>query len=112
MGGGNNKLSDASSRSLKKNTYSKRATGQFTYKYIGIGAEPRVESLSDPPSKECITLPEVKDQDSQPAHSPSNGCDSKATVFTGVECDGDHFTLRPNGGHASDRLKFRSVIFE
>lgn len=47
----------------------------------------------------------------QPAHTPKNYTSSVATVFAGPNCTGDYFSLRPNGGHASDRLKVRSVVF-
>ncbi|MFG2284930.1 hypothetical protein ACGFOU_02440 [Streptomyces sp. NPDC048595] len=85
------------------------ATGTFTYVYEGGG--PQLGVLVDPPSGECITLPEVAPGFLPPAHSPRNHTGSTATVFTGADCDGDYFTLRPNGGHASERLKLRSVAF-
>ncbi|MFJ3586111.1 hypothetical protein ACIPPS_28335 [Streptomyces sp. NPDC090127] len=59
----------------------------------------------------CVALPEVADPDtSAPAHSPRNGTDAPAVVFTESDCTGDSFTLRP-GGQASERLKVRSVLF-
>lgn len=45
-----------------------------------------------------------------PAHSPRNLTKSTATVFTGLRCDGEHYTLDP-GKSASSRLKLRSVVF-
>ncbi|WP_407287321.1 hypothetical protein [Streptomyces sp. BP-8] len=87
------------------------ATGTFTYVYEDLGGGPHLGVLPDPPSRECITLPEVAPEFVPPAHSPRNDTGSTATVFTGAHCDGDHFTLRPNGGHASERLKLRSVVF-
>jgi hypothetical protein len=83
------------------------ADGPFFYSY-GDG---RTGVLDSPPSRECVTLPEVADESVPPAHTPYNGTDSAATVFTGADCTGDHFTLRPDGGHASARLKLRSVVF-
>lgn len=65
----------------------------------------------DPPSRECVTLPEVEDPSTEPAHSPRNRTDATATVFTGPHCTGDWFSLRPHVGHASERLKLRSVVF-
>ncbi|MFF1839518.1 hypothetical protein ACFVXE_35915 [Streptomyces sp. NPDC058231] len=88
------------------------ATGDFVYRYTGPDGTPQYVSLFDPPSRQCITLPEVADPDaSSPADTPWNETDSTATVFTGVDCQGTYFTLRPLGGHASERLKLRSVVF-
>ncbi|MFH8472869.1 hypothetical protein [Streptomyces sp. NPDC018000] len=88
------------------------ATGYFGYTYSGLDGSPQVAYLVDPPSRECITLPEVGDPNSSsPARAPRNYTDATATVFTGPDCDGDYFTLRPRGGHASSRLMLRSVVF-
>ncbi|MFD8543383.1 hypothetical protein [Streptomyces sp. NPDC059649] len=87
------------------------ATGPFSYVYDDAAGEPRVGLLADPPSLECITLPEVADPAVPPAHTPRNYTASTATVFAGADCTGDYFSLRPNGGHASERLKVRSVVF-
>ncbi|MFI9036008.1 hypothetical protein [Streptomyces sp. NPDC053726] len=88
------------------------ATGEFSYTYSGLDGSPQVAFLFDPPSGECITLPEVADPgSSNPAHTPWNHTDATATVFSGVDCEGEYFSLRPFGGHASSRLKLRSVIF-
>ncbi|WP_326742155.1 hypothetical protein [Streptomyces sp. NBC_01768] len=88
------------------------AIGDFSYTYTGLDGSPQVGFLFDPPSRMCITLPEVADPNSSyPAHTPQNFTDSSATVFTGPDCNGDYFTLRPHGGHAGSRLKLRSVVF-
>ncbi|MEU2129405.1 hypothetical protein ACFC5Z_12470 [Streptomyces sp. NPDC056004] len=88
------------------------ATGDFSYTYTGLDGSPQIGFLLDPPSRVCITLPEVADpSSSNPAHTPWNFTDSSATVFSGPGCEGDYFTLRPDGGHASSRLKLRSVVF-
>jgi hypothetical protein len=87
-----------------------RASGEFSYTYdTPLG--PQEATLTDPPSRECVTLPEVADPESLPAHSPRNHTASTAVVFTGPDCTGDHFSLRPDGGHGSERLKLRSVLF-
>lgn len=87
------------------------AEGDFTYQHLdGTGAA-QTSVLLDPQSRECITLPEVENERTAPAHSPRNNTDATATVFTGVDCEGEHFSLRPNGGKASERLKVRSVVF-
>lgn len=88
------------------------AEGQFQYTYSGLDGSPRVAVIEDPGSWECITLPEVADPDSSsPAHSPRNRTDEYALVFTGPDCDGDSFTLKPETGYGSERLKVRSVLF-
>lgn len=88
------------------------AVGTFTYAYVGLDGGRQEAVLTDPPNGRCITLPEVSDPDSsEPAFAPRNFTDAPAVVFTGTDCDGDSFTLRPAGGHASDRLKLRSVLF-
>ncbi|MFF2331722.1 MULTISPECIES: hypothetical protein [unclassified Streptomyces] len=88
------------------------ASGDFSYTYSGLDGAPQIGILFDPQSRVCITLPEVADPgSSNPAHTPWNHTDATATVFTGAHCEGDYFTLRPFGGHASSRLKLRSVVF-
>ncbi|GGV03376.1 hypothetical protein [Streptomyces spectabilis] len=88
------------------------AEGQFQYTYTGLDGSPRIAVIDDPESWECHTLPEVADPGaSSPAHSPRNRTDEYATVFTGPDCDGDSFTLRPHTGYGSERLKLRSVLF-
>lgn len=83
------------------------ADGPFFYSY-GDG---RVGVLDSPPSRECVTLPEVADDSVPPAYAPQNATDSTATVFTGADCTGEHYALRPHGAPASARLKLRSVVF-
>ena len=92
-------------------TSAQAAEGHFTYVFHDWAHGDRVAVLDSPPSRECITLREVADEDAPPADSPRNYTDATATVFTGVDCTGDHFSLRPFGGHGSDRLKLRSVVF-
>ncbi|WP_438486887.1 hypothetical protein [Streptomyces sp. S186] len=87
------------------------ATGVFTYVYKDPYGGVRTGLLVDPPSGKCHPLPEAIQEYLPPAHSPHNGTSSTATVFTGPDCTGDHFTLRPAGGHGSARLKLRSVSF-
>ncbi|MCT9094156.1 hypothetical protein N4G70_35725 [Streptomyces sp. ASQP_92] len=67
--------------------------------------------LIDPPSKECVTLPEVADEDaSAPAYSPDNRTKSTVVVFADEDCEGNYYTLKP-GAKGSERLKLRSVLF-
>ena len=88
------------------------AAGDFTYKHVDEYGHQRTFQLTDPPSRECITLPHVGDEwATPPADSPHNRTDATATVFTGRHCDGDWYTLRPFVGRAGERLKLRSVVF-
>ncbi|MEU3625372.1 hypothetical protein BS329_30705 [Amycolatopsis coloradensis] len=88
------------------------AEGEFSYRYYDAEGEIQVGSLVDPPSRECIEIPETADWDVSAAFRPRNNTDSRAVVFKNAECEGDdYFSLRPHGGHGSDRLLLRSVIF-
>lgn len=88
------------------------ADGDFSYKFVGLDGSPRTATLHDPSSPGCATLPEVADPDaSAPAFAPHNDTDTWAMVFTGPDCTGDSWTLRPHGHPATDRLKLRSVYF-
>ncbi|MFI6030076.1 hypothetical protein [Amycolatopsis magusensis] len=87
------------------------AEGAFTYRYLDEDGEVQVGSLVDPPSGECIEIPEIADWDVS-AFRPRNNTDSRAVVFKDGDCESDaYFSLRANGGHGSDRLLLRSVIF-
>ncbi|WP_418960977.1 hypothetical protein [Streptomyces tritici] len=88
------------------------ASGQFTYVYADENGDPAVGRLFDPPSGVCLTLSEVADEaTTPPAHSPRNRTDAVATAFTGTDCTGDAFSMRPHTGYGSERLKLRSVFF-
>ncbi|CAM5359004.1 putative protein OS=Streptomyces alboniger OX=132473 GN=CP975_11530 PE=4 SV=1 [Streptomyces alboniger] len=92
-------------------TSASAADGEFAYTYAGSDGRPQTSKLTDPESRVCHTLPEVADENaSPPAHSPRNRTGSTVTVFTGADCEGDYYTLRP-GGQASERLKMRSALF-
>jgi hypothetical protein len=95
---------------LTLSTSAQAAEGHFTYVFHDWHGGPQVGVLDHPRSRECITLPETRDEFAPPADSPRNDTDATAVVFTGVDCTGDYFTLRP-GGRASERLKLRSVLF-
>ncbi|MFI0718239.1 hypothetical protein [Streptomyces sp. NPDC021224] len=86
------------------------AQGEFRYTYDDFGNR-AAGVLLDPDSRVCLTLPEVADpHTTEPAFAPQNFTGSTVTMFTGPDCDGDYYSLRP-GGRASDRLKLRSVVF-
>ncbi|MDJ1134311.1 hypothetical protein [Streptomyces iconiensis] len=87
-------------------------SGQFSYLYeTHSGPEPY--TLVDPPSHECLTLPQAADPHSQPpAHSPRNRTASRAVVYDGPDCTGQSFALRAHTGYGTERLKVRSVYFE
>ncbi|MFF0294808.1 hypothetical protein ACFYS8_32660 [Kitasatospora sp. NPDC004615] len=87
------------------------AVGEFRYTYFDNFGDRAEGRLVDPDSRVCHTLPEVADPDTtEPAFAPQNLTGSTATMFTGPDCDGEYYSLRP-GGRASDRLKLRSVVF-
>ncbi|KQX59534.1 MULTISPECIES: hypothetical protein [unclassified Streptomyces] len=87
-------------------------TGDFSYQFVGFSGDRQWITLHDPASDVCITLAEAADPgSSEPAFAPHNDTDEYALVFTGPDCTGDSWTLRPHGRPASDRLKLRSVVF-
>ncbi|MEV6418718.1 hypothetical protein [Streptomyces sp. NPDC051662] len=86
------------------------AEGEFTYVYTDIAGKPRVGGLVDPDSWVCVTIPEAAGEYVPPAHTPRNHTKATALVFTGPDCDGEEYTLRP-GGSASEHHKLRSVLF-
>lgn len=91
---------------------SSAAAGGFSYRYFDAYGVAHEGLLADPPSRTCITLPEVADPYfSLPADSPRNRTDATAVVFTEPDCEGDYFSLRPYTGYGSERLKLRSVVF-
>ncbi len=88
------------------------ATGDFSYRFVGISGDQQWVTLHDPASGVCVTIPEAADPGSSaPAFAPHNDTDDFAVVFTEPDCTGDSWTLRPHGRPASDRLKLRSVVF-
>lgn len=88
------------------------ATGEFSYSFVGISGDRQRATLHDPASGECVTIPEVADPGSSAAaFAPHNDTDEYAMVFTGTDCTGDAWTLRPHGRPATDRLTLRSVLF-
>ncbi len=87
------------------------ADGEFTYRYYDEDEQLRIGTLVDPPSGECVDIPEVIVFYDTYAFRPRNNTGGSATVFQAGDCAGDAFyTLRP-GGRASDRLLLRSVVF-
>ncbi|RSN52647.1 hypothetical protein DMH01_41490 [Amycolatopsis sp. WAC 04182] len=87
------------------------AEGEFTYRYYDENEELQIGTLVDPPSGECIEIPEIADWDVD-AFRPRNDTDSTAVVFLDDDCKSDsYFSLRPFGGRGSDRLLLRSVLF-
>ncbi|MGE7390859.1 hypothetical protein ACQKM2_35830 [Streptomyces sp. NPDC004126] len=88
------------------------ATGDFHYQFVGFSGDRQSATLTDPASGECVTIPEAADPGStDPAFAPHNDTDEYAVVFTGADCTGDPWTLRPHGQPATDRLVLRSVVF-
>ncbi|MGW1867726.1 hypothetical protein ACWCPS_19420 [Streptomyces mauvecolor] len=92
-------------------TSASAATGDFSYRFVGLDGSPQSVTLHDPVSPGCITLPEVADPGStEPAFAPHNNTDTWVMVFTEPNCTGDSWTLRPHGHPATDHLKLRSVF--
>ncbi|MGW7408630.1 hypothetical protein ACWGI9_33930 [Streptomyces sp. NPDC054833] len=88
------------------------ATGDFSYKFIGLNGKPYPATLHNPSSGECLVIPEAADPGaSEPAFAPHNDTDEIAVVFTEPDCTGAFWILRPHGAPATDRLKLRSVVF-
>ncbi|MEV5550734.1 hypothetical protein AB0L35_32150 [Streptomyces sp. NPDC052309] len=88
------------------------ASGQFRYDYVTVEGYEATGFLNDPPSDLCLNLPGVGEENPEPGHSPKNRTDAWATVYTGPNCEGDSFRLRPLTGGGSERLKVRSVLFD
>ncbi|WP_043634401.1 hypothetical protein [Nonomuraea candida] len=93
---------------LAPSTAAHAAAGVFTYSFPTPDGT-RSSELVDADSGLCIDLPEVRDTPYS-AHTPVNYTDATATVFTGDDCTGDYYSLRP-GGRASSRLLLKSVVF-
>lgn len=87
------------------------ADGAFTYLYNAPDGSRQLGLLTDPPSGTCMTLPEVSSPALPPADTPLNHTDVPVLVFTGPSCDGAAFLLRASGGHGSEGLALRSVMF-
>jgi hypothetical protein len=79
--------------------------GEFHYETVyGPG------SIVDPPSRECVNIPEVEGTDDY-AFRVQNSTFSTATVFKDEDCEGAYYSLRPQGKQTSERLLVRSVVF-
>ncbi|WP_405576182.1 hypothetical protein [Streptomyces sp. NBC_01092] len=92
-------------------TSASAATGNFSYKFVGLDGYPQAVTLHDPESPGCMVLPEVADPgSSEPAFAPHNDTDEWVMVFTEPDCTGDSWTLRPHGNPTTDRLTLRSVF--
>jgi hypothetical protein len=87
------------------------ADGTFAYSFQSRQG-PMTTVLTDPPSGQCLLLPEVMGPDAdKSAYAPRNETDSVAVGFTGPRCAGDGFAMRPHGGPMPQRVKLRSVVF-
>ncbi|MGW3685522.1 hypothetical protein [Streptomyces sp. NPDC005125] len=52
-------------------TSASATVGVFAYRYTGLDGTPQIAELVNPPSGDCVTLPEVADPNSSnPADSP------------------------------------------
>ncbi|MEU8693277.1 hypothetical protein [Streptomyces sp. NPDC048665] len=84
------------------------ATGSFQYSYTGLDGARHAETLTDPPSGECLDLPGTA---GEPGFAPKNRTDATAVVFLDPHCEGDTYYVMNPGKVLGDRLKLRSVIF-
>ncbi|WP_431043764.1 hypothetical protein ACQUSR_18990 [Streptomyces sp. P1-3] len=87
------------------------ADGEFIYSYTAEDNTERHALLVDPPSGECINLPEVQGADMDPADTPLNRTTTSVKVFADQGCQGTAYLIRPNGTGGTHRLKMRSVQF-
>jgi hypothetical protein len=85
--------------------------GEFTYRYYDEDGDLQQGALVDPPSGECVDIPEVIDFSDTFAFRPHNNTDASVTVFKEGNCEGDAYYTLPAGARASDRLLMRSVVF-
>ncbi|WP_416975559.1 hypothetical protein [Streptomyces sp. 4F14] len=92
-------------------TSASAADGAFFYAYSGLDGSPQIATLLNPPSRECITLPEVANpSSSSPARYAYNDTGSTAVVFENPGCTGEMTVLDPKTGGGED-TEFRSVTF-
>ncbi|QNP72986.1 hypothetical protein IAG44_28505 [Streptomyces roseirectus] len=92
-------------------TSASAADGTFFYAYTGLDGSPQVATLVDPPSRGCVTLPEVANpSSSSPARYAYNDTGSTAVVFENPDCTGEATALVPQSG-GGERTEFRSVTF-
>lgn len=81
------------------------ADGAFAYQTVD-----GIRVLLAPASGQCVTLPEVADENVPPAILPMNDTGSTAVVFANPDCTGDYQALAPQAGGPTP-IPFRSVLF-
>jgi hypothetical protein len=87
------------------------ASGTFSYTFL-TRQGPLTSVLTDPPSGQCLVLPEVIGPRGRPAaYSPHNDTGERATVFVGPDCGGGYARLPPHSRRAPDEVVLRSVWF-
>jgi hypothetical protein len=92
-------------------TTAQAANGSFSYTFL-TRLGPLTSVLTDPPSGQCLVLPEVIGPRARgAAYSPHNDTGAHARVFTGPGCTGGYATLRPHSRRAPDEVTLRSVLF-
>ncbi|MFI1176955.1 hypothetical protein [Streptomyces melanogenes] len=84
--------------------------GDFFYTYTDADGKEQRQKEQDPPSRECLNIPEATE--AHPAHSPHNGTDEDAIVYEKVDCEGAKFVVAKDTGEAGPDVKFRSVLFQ
>ncbi|MFF3726916.1 hypothetical protein ACFYYM_31620 [Streptomyces erythrochromogenes] len=93
---------------LANATPSSAAVGEFEYSALNLNNTEIRDTLVDPDSGECITLPAVLNT---PAFRARNRTTSTATVYQTADCEGDSWELRPIIGRSPLLARFRSVVF-
>ncbi|MER6523006.1 hypothetical protein ACFWHQ_38135 [Streptomyces sp. NPDC060334] len=93
---------------LTNATPSSAAVGEFEYSALNLNNIEIRDTLIDPDSGECITLPAVLNT---PAFRARNRTTSTATLYQTADCEGDTWELRPLVGRSPLLARFRAVVF-
>lgn len=91
-------------------TSASAASGSFHYTYVDSLGDARRTALENPPSDECLNLPEAMGAGTPAAYSPMNRTHSTVTAFTEPDCEGDWLLLGPDTGGVGKHLVVRSLI--
>ncbi|MFF7154972.1 hypothetical protein [Streptomyces sp. NPDC008139] len=85
------------------------ATGRFSYTFM-TRQGPLTSVLTDPPSGQCLVLPEVIGPRAYgAAYAPWNETGETVRVYTGADCTGGYATLRPHSRRAPEQVTLRAV---
>ncbi|MFD7084940.1 hypothetical protein [Streptomyces sp. NPDC059918] len=94
---------------LTNATPSSAAVGEFEYSALNLNNTEIRDTLHDPDSGECITLPAVLNT---PAFRARNRTNQTATLYQNADCeDGTTWTIPPLVGRSPLLARFRAVSF-